>query len=419
MKRVAIIGAGVSGLSRAQQLKNAFKVTVFEKESRPGGLIRCERINGSLFHICGGHVFNTKNPKVDSWFCSRFDRDVDFIKADRVSSVCLDNGQFIDYPIENHVYQLDESTQKNFINDMLKAGNASDDVSRMGNFGSFLRNRFGDTLYKLYFEPYNEKVWRCNLKDVPMDWLAGKLPMPTAEEMLFANMNHVEEKDFVHASFWYPRFGGSQFIADTLAKDIDIEYGMTVSEISRDLDGKIKINGRVFDIAVFCGNVKDLPRLVGRLLPDIFDLQIKQLNWHGTTSVFCEFDNNPYTWIYLPSKEYGCHRIICTGSFSGSNNAHSRCTGTVEFTGEIDKTDILSQLQILPLNPVYITYKYNKYSYPIQYANTRTVISNLRDALALSNVFLCGRFAEWEYYNMDAAMASAIELCDFLKEEKA
>ena len=44
MKKIAIIGAGISGLSSAHFLKDHYDVTVFEKESTPGGLIRCERV---------------------------------------------------------------------------------------------------------------------------------------------------------------------------------------------------------------------------------------------------------------------------------------------------------------------------------------------------------------------------------------
>lgn len=51
MQKIAIIGAGVSGMSAAHFLKDRYNVTVFEKEKTPGGLIKCCRINGSLFHI--------------------------------------------------------------------------------------------------------------------------------------------------------------------------------------------------------------------------------------------------------------------------------------------------------------------------------------------------------------------------------
>ena len=71
------------------------------------------------------------------------------------------------------------------------------------NFEEFLKYRFGETLYELYFKPYNEKVWRRDLKYVPLSWLEGKLPMPTVAEMIFNNINHVKEKQFVHSTFWY------------------------------------------------------------------------------------------------------------------------------------------------------------------------------------------------------------------------
>ena len=60
MKKVAVIGAGISGLTAAQLLKDRYKVVVYEKDTLPGGLIKCKRVEGSLFHTCGGHVFNSK-----------------------------------------------------------------------------------------------------------------------------------------------------------------------------------------------------------------------------------------------------------------------------------------------------------------------------------------------------------------------
>lgn len=47
-KTIAILGAGISGLTAAYRLKGQ-EVTVFEKESRVGGLIRTSFHNGSLF----------------------------------------------------------------------------------------------------------------------------------------------------------------------------------------------------------------------------------------------------------------------------------------------------------------------------------------------------------------------------------
>ena len=74
MHNVAIIGAGVSGLTAARILKDRYNVTVYERADKPGGLIRCERIGGSLFHTCGGHVFNTKRQDVAGWFWSAWSR---------------------------------------------------------------------------------------------------------------------------------------------------------------------------------------------------------------------------------------------------------------------------------------------------------------------------------------------------------
>lgn len=415
MKKIAIIGAGVSGLTVAQLLKDKARVVVFEKESRAGGLIQCERVNGSLFHTCGGHVFNTKRQNVLDWFWQQFNKENDFIKTDRNSVIFLPNGQHIPYPIENFAYLLDEETQKSFIQDLLSISNYAGVT--IDNFQAFLRARFGDTLYNLYFEPYNKKVWRRELTEVPIDWLEGKLPMPTVQEIIYNNFNRVAEKQFVHSTFYYEKQDGSQLIANRLSDGLDIRYNAQIEQIEY-ADEYWKINKEVFDDVVFCGNIKDIPSIIKGVQLKGYTKSIEELNYHGTTSVFCEIDKNPYSWIYLPDDKYRAHRIICTGNFAQSNNGilpNGRITATIEFTDKVKKDEIIDNLKQIPLHPIYITHKYNRYTYPIQDKDTRDTISSLKQELAKIGFFMTGRFADWEYYNMDVAMNAAMETIDNIK----
>ena len=422
MQKIAIIGAGVSGLSAAHFLNDKYEVTVFEKDDRPGGLIKCRRVNGSLFHTCGGHVFNSKRQDVLDWFWSKFMRDEEFSKADRNSCVFMDKGDSslehidIPYPIENHMYLFDETIQKSFYKDLdeidsVKGVNAK--FTDYDSFGNFLRWRFGKTLYNLYFEPYNKKVWRRDLNSVPMSWMEGKLPMPTTQEMRENNANKVEEKAFVHSSFWYEKVNGSQFLADKLAEGLDIKYNTDITSLIYH-EGKWNVNGTSFDKVIFCGNIKDLVKMVDGINVNEYKDSIEKLEYHGTTAVFCEIDKNPYSWIYQPSRKHESHRIICTGNFSKTNNSEdlpdNRMTATIEFTDAISKEDIIENLSRIPLNPKYIDHKYNKYTYPIQDANTRQLIRNLKSSLRVFGLYFTGRFADWEYYNMDVAMGAAMDM---------
>lgn len=418
MLKIAVIGAGISGLSTAHFLQERCGVTVFEKEGTPGGLIRCQRVYGSLFHTCGGHVFNSKRQDVLDWFWSKFLREDEFTKADRNSCVFMDQKPFVvPYPIENHIHLFDEEVQKSFYKDLEeidKAKGRNPKFTDYNNFGDFLRWRFGKTLYDLYFRPYNEKVWKRDLTSVPMSWMEGKLPMPTTQEMRDNNVNRVEEKNFVHSSFWYEKENGSQYLANKLANCIDVRYNTTIDSIKRTDDGWI-VCGEKFDKVVFCGNVKNMMKIIDGVDLDAFKDDVEKLEYHGTTAVFCEIDANPYSWIYQPSQNHESHRIICTGNFSPTNNspsiAKNRITATIEFTDTISEEEIKNNLKRIPLNPKYLTHQYNQYTYPIQDKNTRNMIQKLKTTLAPYDFYFTGRFADWEYYNMDVAMGAAMNLC--------
>lgn len=416
--KIAVIGGGISGISLAREASNKAEVHVFEKEATPGGLIRCADVEGNLYHKVGGHVFNTKNQKIAEWFWKHFDRDREFIKAKRNAKILL-HGKMVGYPLENYLYQLDPSIISNVIDDILSLdkGEYKDPMS-YPNFEAFLRGNFGSTLYEIYFKPYNYKIWKTDLSKVAVKWLEGKLPMPDYKQIILSNIVQQEESEMVHSSFYYAKEGGSQFIIDRLSQGVSIYLNTPVSKISK-LQGGWSINDghHVYDRVVYTGDVRKLHQVLYSDNEQVNDLclAVKDLKSHGTSNVFCECDESDLSWLYLPDPALQAHRIIYTGNFSINNNkGSSRKTCVVEFSGSVPEAEMKEELKLLPgrLHPLAFNYEPN--SYVIQEDNTSNKIAQLKQVLASRNMYLLGRFAEWEYYNMDKAIESAIKLSDMI-----
>lgn len=411
--KTAVIGAGISGLAAAAMTsERGDSVVVYESDSRPGGLVKCDIVEGVLFHRVGGHVFNSKRRDVLDWFWKHFDRERDFHQATRHAVVSLADGTNVDYPIENHLYQMPENLRKAVIADLMeiqKNGYESAD-----NFDDFLKNRFGMTLYREYFAPYNRKIWGRSLSDVPLAWLEGKLPMPTVPEIMEANIGREAETKMVHSSFWYPLRGGSQFSADVLAKGLDIRCNSHIERIER-VGRHWLINGEQYDRVFFTGNARCLPDLIcGDLNLAHLRSEVSRLEYHGTTAVLCEIDKNPYSWVYMPGLQHESHRIICTGNFSPHNDNSPRTTATIEFSRRLSADEINEQLRHIPFNPKYIAHNWEACTYPVQTGRTKVIIDSLKAALHPHGFYPVGRFAEWQYYNQDAAIGAVMDLINNL-----
>ncbi len=415
MKKATVIGSGVSGLSIARMLSDNYEVQILERSDKTGGLIKCDRIDGNLFHRVGGHVFNSKDQTVLDWFWQHFDRDQEFLKATRNAKILL-GGKLIGYPLENYLHQLPEHETRAIVDELIQMLiNEKDKTEKYDNFKDFLIGNFGENLYRIYFGPYNSKIWHTDISKVPLEWLDGKLPMPQIKEVIISNIVKKEESTMVHASFYYPKRDGSQFIVNRLSEHQNIKLSYTVSSISTAENGLLSINnGNILtDIIVYCGDVRQLHNII-----HIEDAELKNtlesvadLPSNGTSNVLCETDDNDISWLYLPEDQFKAHRIIYTGNFSNTNNeGSSRKTCVVEFSGKQDQETMLEELQKLPGNLKPLAFNYEPNSYIIQHKETRSKITNLKGQLAKYNIYLLGRFAEWEYYNMDKAIESAMEL---------
>ena len=411
MSKIAIIGAGISGLSAGQILGKKYEVELFDRAAKPGGLVKCDRINDNLFHRVGGHVFNSRNPKVLDWFWSFFDKEREFLKARRNAKILL-NGKLIGYPLENYLHQLEKPLVSKILDDFLSPDYNPKNPLSYDNFEAFLRSNFGNTLYELYFKPYNEKIWNTDLSNIPLHWLEGKLPMPDLKEMLLSNIAIQEETEMVHSAFFYAKEEGSQFIVNRLAQGLNLHLNAEIERIEqRNSQYWIDSYGP-FDRVVYTGDIRKLSSiLVGSEPGKNLSEAIQKLPSNGTSNLFCETDKGDISWLYLPDPEIKAHRIIYTGTFAESNNRGSdRHTCVVEFSGKYSYEFMCEQVKSLPGNLKPLAFNQESNSYILHSPETKSLIDQARSLLKQENIHLLGRFAEWEYYNMDKAIEAAMAL---------
>lgn len=71
---------------------------------------------------------------------------------------------------------------------------------------------------------------------------------------------------------------------------------------------------------------------------------------------------------------------------------------------------MIEQLSELPIKLKPITCNQELNSYVMQDPDTRGIVNSIKNHLRPMNGYLLGRFAEWEYYNMDKAIEAALDL---------
>ncbi len=385
-----------------------FDARLYEKEKTLGGLIRCKYSNGHLYHLLGGHVFNSTNPAVKLWLEQKIPSyKSSLIQAKRKADILFDFG-YIQYPIENYIYQLPKEIGKTIISDIVSLSEFKDHET----LGGFLENTFGNTLYKLYFEPYNKKVWGANFADIPLKWLEGKLPMPNKDEIFASNIFREEESKMVHSTFFYPIKSGSQFWIDELSKNCAVVCGTKIERLQKMNNGNWLLNDEdeEFTDIVFTGDITTLDRLLAgskgiRVIP-----HLKTLRSRGITNALCITNQRDSSWTYLPSDKLNCNRIINTGSFSPNNNAPNENSSVLEFPLNTPVNAIVSDLGALfPDGKLLETNSVEK-AYIIQDSDTRNNVNEQRNILFQHNIHLLGRFAEWEYYNIDKCIEAAMKV---------
>ena len=170
---VFVIGAGPAGLTAAYCLtKEARSVIVIERDPLyVGGISRTVDYKGFLFDI-GGHRFFSKSKEVVALWQEILPDD--FISRPRLSRIYY-NGKFFSYPLKafEALFKLGVFTSAACM--LSYAYAKASPIAPARTFHEWVRNRFGERLFQIFFKTYTEKVWGMSCDEISADWAAQRI----------------------------------------------------------------------------------------------------------------------------------------------------------------------------------------------------------------------------------------------------
>ena len=170
---VVVIGAGPAGLTAARELaRHDVATTVLEADGVVGGISRTVERDGWRFDI-GGHRFFTKVARVRR-FWDEVLPDDEFPLRPRRSRI-LYRGRFYDYPLRplGALRNLGPVEAARCAASYVRARVRP--PADQSHLAGWVAARFGERLYRHFFQSYNEKVWGVPATAIRADWAAQRI----------------------------------------------------------------------------------------------------------------------------------------------------------------------------------------------------------------------------------------------------
>jgi len=168
-----VVGAGPAGLTTAYSLAKAGRsVLVLEQDPRYlGGISRTVNYKGFLFDI-GGHRFFSKSKEVvDLWNEILPD---DFIERPRLSRIYY-RGKFFAYPLKAFEAFRKLGLMQSVACLASFAYARAFPVKDAKTVHQWVRNQFGERLFRVFFKTYTEKVWGMSCDEISAEWAAQRI----------------------------------------------------------------------------------------------------------------------------------------------------------------------------------------------------------------------------------------------------
>ena len=435
--KIAILGAGVSGLALARFLIErgfpAADLALFEADRVPGGLCRSKTVDGFTYDLAGGHILFSKDREAMQWMKDCAGGDAAFVRRERHTKIRFGE-RWVHYPFENGLGDLPDQAKFECLKGYVEAWHARqvDRSAAPQDFKRWIRWRFGAGIADHFMDPYNEKIWKRPLEEISSGWVAGRVPDAPIDDVLRAAIG-IKTEGYTHQSiFFYPKQGGFQAITDGLASTLHsrIRLQTPVEHLARHGAGW-RVDGEDFDHVVSTIPLNVLPDVVEGM-PARIATAMRGLAHNSIVTFLVALDRPAHpelSWVYLPHHSQGpVNRVTYMSNYSPGNAPEGRTSFLFEVTlpsgAKPDKdlarqavagvigSGLLRQEEILFIDQSSMPYAYIVYDHDLL----------ARRALAIewceaNGIEPLGRFGRYDYFNSDQCVIAARALAEKLAEQ--
>lgn len=448
-KTVVILGAGPAALSAGLELnKKGFKTILIEREDKIGGISKTILYKGHRFDV-GGHRFFTKSKEVNKLWHDTLGKD--FVPTPRLSRIYY-NRKFFMYPVEVKDTLLKAGIWTSIICVASYFKYKFFPIKPEKSFEDWVTNRFGQKLFKMFFQSYTEKVWGISTKKLSAEWATQRIKnLSMWETIKNAIFKPKEKVTSLIDEFYYPKYGPGMMyekMAETLKKDgteimlsADVislkKKGNRIEEVIIESKGSKKsIKGDYFVSTI---PLSDTIKFITPEIKKLENIQ-KDLRFRDFLSVnliLKKPDLFPDTWIYVHDPAVKMGRVQNYKNWSRFMTADKDHTpiGCEYFCNQGDalwKTDDkkLIALASFELEKIGLAKKEDivdglvyrmRDAYPVYMGKYKEAICEAKSVIdSIENLEVAGRGGMFRYNNMDhsilaglfAARKIAGEKCD-------
>ena len=402
-------------------------------ESRPwvGGLLRTFGRGGFSSDV-GGHIIFSKNQGVLAQILEWLDGQ---LVRGRRSNVILYDNALVKYPFENGLADLPNRQDiLECVEGFVRAWAEADRAPAARNFREWCYRRFGPGISDKYLIPYNTKIWKLPLEQISTEWVE-RVPSPSLTEVLKSAIGIPTEGYTHQLTFYYPRTGGIQRVAEVLrdralAMGHQIRTGFEVRQVRRTRNAWLVSNGEeTIECATLVSTipVSSLIQALERVPTEIVDAA-KQLRYNSLCVVLLGTnrpDLNQHTAVYVPDPRSVYHRVCCNNCFSPWMSPPGCSSVSIEITcsegdqvGRLDDAELIKRVVLdlerdgvlRPADIIERMVHRERYAYVVYdhgYAQRAKLVADYMRSL---EIHLAGRFAEYKYLNIDDCVSRAMEV---------
>ena len=432
--KIAILGAGISGTALARMLAaDGHRLTVIEKSERAGGLCKSRRYGEFTFDEAGGHILFSKDKTVLDWQLERCGGEAGTVRTVRNTKIRW-HDRWVPYPFENGVGHLTKPAIVDCLAGYIEAfANRRAGVPCPANFGDWIDWRMGKGFARHFMVPYNEKIWKCDLRTMASDWVAGRVPEAPIEDIVQSAVG-LDTQGYTHQSvFWFPKHGGFETLVRGTVDGggFTLVTGAEVRRVEKAAGGGFRVDGEAFDLVV---NTVPLPQIEPAFadVPPEVRADIRALRPISLVNLMIgvELDEPlpPLSWIYLPFAEQGpTNRVTYFSNYSPHNApaGHGSFLAEVTHRGDVHPdanwargvVKALGAAGILrPEQVVLLEWCNNEFAYIDQNLDFQARITRVRQWFDASGYVTFGRFGRYEYHNSDQCIARAMQVAAHVRQ---